>query len=326
MTRPRLYMIAVAMLVGAVFLWSFSDRPPDWPKTYTDSRERVFNATFSANGDYIVSAWEETVRLWDWHTGKEMERIKLPVNENEGVRSVATTFDSNRVVVGGNRIDLALWDTQKKIPVWSFDGEVMGSSALAVSKDGATLVSGDYDGNLFVVDLRRRAVIVSTRYKDRLSFGRSTSLAFSSDAKFVLVTWGANDATLWNPENGKLVKSFEVSDTTSIYSAVFTGDAKNVLCAVLDGTIRVFDINTAKEQRIIVGHKGGVRAVASSPVDDRAISAGNDHTVRLWNVLEGKEIAAFVFEGTIGSAAFSPDGRMAVCTTRNSIYVWKLPE
>jgi WD40 repeat protein len=55
-----------------------------------------------------------------------------------------------------------------------------------------------------------------------------------------------------------------------------------------------------------------VDAVAFSPDGRRAVSAGADHDVRLWDVATGRQLRTFAgHTGTVWGIAYSPDGRRA---------------
>lgn len=51
-----------------------------------------------------------------------------------------------------------------------------------------------------------------------------------------------------------------------------------------DGTVRLWDVQTAKEVLRFEGHMGSVRSVAMSVDGMRAISGGDDATLRVWKL------------------------------------------
>ena len=51
-----------------------------------------------------------------------------------------------------------------------------------------------------------------------------------------------------------------------------------------DGSVRVWDLATEREQAILTGHAGEVFSVALTPDGTRAVSGGDDGTVRVWNL------------------------------------------
>src|SRR5207302_5093998 len=82
-------------------------------------------------------------------------------------------------------------------------------------------------------------------------------------------------------------------------------------------------LEAGKELRRFTGDSGTVNSVACSPDGRRALSGGNDRTVRLWEVETGKELRRFA--GHDGYAvAFSPDGRRALSEEGSVIRLWDL--
>lgn len=62
--------------------------------------------------------------------------------------------------------------------------------------------------------------------------------------------------------------------------------------------VRLYDIETGEVLRRFKGHSDGVLSVAFSPDDKRVISSDVHGTVRLWEVLTGKQILAIKMEDT----------------------------
>jgi WD40 repeat protein len=76
----------------------------------------------------------------------------------------------------------------------------------------------------------------------------------------------------------------------------------------IDGTVRLWEVQTGKEIRRFKGRTGEVSDVAFSPHGRWIASGGVDKTVRLWDVQTTKEIRRFEgHTGWVTSVAFSPD-------------------
>ena len=82
----------------------------------------------------------------------------------------------------------------------------------------------------------------------------------------------------------------------------------------------------SKVIRTLVGHSGGVRAVAISPDSRLLVSGSEDNTIKIWQLKTGRLVRTLIgHTNWISSLAITPDGEMLVSGSGdNTIKIWQL--
>lgn len=99
-----------------------------------------------------------------------------------------------------------------------------------------------------------------------------------------------------NAVNSELVALLALRSLNLQYSP--QGDAALMGAATLDYPAQIF-----------TGHEQDINGMTFSPDGRYVLTAGLDHTARLWDVRTGQEIKKFDLENPVKLVAFSPDGR-----------------
>jgi WD40 repeat protein len=153
-------------------------------------------------------------------------------------------------------------------------------------------------------------------------------LAISADSTRLLS--GGNDASarLWDLTTGEQTASKQ-DKAGGVWAVALSPDGKRCLTSLgmhfegndwvkgKDHAIRVLD-DKLQEVRRLVGHTDEVRSLVFLPDGKRALSAGQDRSVRLWDVDAGKEIRSYAgHTGPIRRLAVSPDGRRLLSSSQD---------
>src|SRR5205823_1766475 len=87
---------------------------------------------------------------------------------------------------------------------------------------------------------------------------------------------------------------------------------------------RLWDAGTAPQLRLLGVHDAAVNGAAFSPNGRLAVSAGQDGTARIWDVLGRRLLQTLRHDGAVNTAAFSPDGTLVVTASADgSARVWR---
>jgi WD40 repeat protein len=104
-----------------------------------------------------------------------------------------------------------------------------------------------------------------------------------------------------------------VGHTLGVFGVGFSPDSQLAFSAGVDGSLRLWDLQTGRELRQFTGHTQCVQDAAFSPDARLLLSCGNDTTLRLWDVKTGKEIRQFRGHSHIvHRVAFDPKGKRAL--------------
>jgi WD40 repeat protein/serine/threonine protein kinase len=280
----------------------------------------VNSVAYSPDGQFLASAADGTVRLWETGTGKILHTLKG--GDSRLVLGVAFSPDGQRLASAGGSI-LQLWDvaTCKELRSLKED-KIGGFTSVTFSPDGQHLAttSGDRTVRLWEVETG----------KELFSFGRRNDsarcVAISPDGRHLASASTRDGAvTLWEATTGKEIRTFR-GHIGSATSVAFSPDGELLASAGLDRKVFVWDVATGRLLQTLQGHNGGVVSVAFSPDGQRLATASVDQSVKLWATANGKELHTFKgHTNGVHSVAFSPDGqRLASGSYDQTVKIWDL--
>ena len=72
-------------------------------------------------------------------------------------------------------------------------------------------------------------------------------------------------------------------------------------------------LESGRELRTLTGHSSYVNAVAVTPDGQRAVSASDDQTLKVWDLASGRELRTLTgHTDPVTAVAMTPDGQRAV--------------
>ncbi len=298
----------------------------------------VYRLTFTPDSKTLISSGTG-VRFWDVTTGLETRRL----HHAGELYALAVSADGSLLVTGAASGDpiLRLWDTAPGRELRQFAvGEGIWSAVF--SPDGKTVAVGfggvprkqgpgepakAYHG-VELWDVARG----ERRHTCLGHEGVVSGLAYAPDGKTLAsVSWDGA-VRLWEADTGKPVRVLRGRQTDWTLSVAFSPDGRWLAQTAGHGpaSVRLWDTATGKLVRELAGHvprgnHGGARAAVFTPDSRTLLSAGEDRTVRFWDVETGKELARL--EGAGFPLAVSPDGKWLAAGSSNAdstVRLWDL--
>jgi WD40 repeat protein len=140
--------------------------------------------------------------------------------------------------------------------------------------------------------------------------------AFSPDMRFLAS--GGSGICIWEIETGRLVKTFvaePVNEAKSVeaVSVAFSPDHQTIATGLRDGTVRIWELFSGRQLKILKGPTSGLRAIRYSSNGQYIAAGGHDAVLHLWDTDTGEEIKTFEgHQGLIESVRFSPNNKRIV--------------
>ena len=235
------------------------------------------------------------------------------------------------VTFAGNSVSLASASLDHTAQVWAVSNVVrlrlLGSlttmHAVALSSDGALVVTGDSDGQIRMWRMSDGGRV----------WGNATSpttikgVAFSPDDSRVADAReiDANKGHLYIHRTSDGQGTVFEQRSAPFYAVRFSPGGDLLASASADQTVVLWRVSDGAIVRSLSAHSNAVYSVDFSPDGTLLATASEDGTARLWKVNDGT--VARVIEGGGGKAArFSADGKLLLTVNTGTIKVWRVAD
>src|SRR5690349_6360606 len=157
---------------------------------------------------------------------------------------------------------------------------------------------------------------------------RTHSLDYSPDGSLLAAAGGSpgqlGEVVLFNPMNGDLVKALGTMADMALTTS-FSPDGSRLAVGGADNAIRIYEVESGKEQLVIQQHADWVMAVAWSRDGGHLASASRDRTARVYDTKTGGLETSYTgHQGPVYAVAFSEDGKRVYSAGRDKkIHIWE---
>ncbi len=278
-----------------------------------------------ANDLCVIAFEDRSLELWSIKT-----RACIKVLERRGEKINALDFDSNTGMIAAACDDrmLRLYDVN--------DGKVRKFSFA----EGAVLRVRLFSRiNCAILLLRRTEAGQTKRYVMRVDlengdwqkkiksplFGHAGFYALADGQRFV--TDAGDKLFLWDIETAEQLQAFELPAGT--VSCAATDDAQaRLLAGTNTGDALLFSLDDARCLQRLCGHKGAVTAGTFHPNGKLAMTAGQDETVRVWDIESGRCLRSFTAQHSpVNCACYCNNGCTILSSGwNNAVLMQSVPE
>jgi WD40 repeat protein len=250
-------------------------------------------------------------------------------DHEQAIQAVAVFPDKQRMVTGSKDYTLRLWDLKTGVVLKKMEGHSNSVEALAVSRNGQIIASGDYGGKLIAW---HGDTVESLTQPIKAHPHQVYSLDFSPDGT-VLATGGWQDRVkLWCTKTWQM--QGEPIECDYWIRCVRYSPSGELLAIASDDNIQIYNPDTRERVASFkghAGHKASNSSLAWTLDGTRLLSAGsgNDPTIREWDPLTWEQVG-HPWEGhtgIIGAIAIHPAGTLVASASHDKhVRLWRLSD
>jgi WD40 repeat protein/serine/threonine protein kinase/tetratricopeptide (TPR) repeat protein len=238
-----------------------------------------------------------------WDVPKCQANARWPVANCGGLSvSPGGTF----LATWGGKEPTRVWEVKSRKQWTVFDG----TTAPTFHPDGKRIAVAR-NGDIEFLDLatgKPHSVLHIFKKSGPNDQRRAGRLVFASDGQTAITPINNNWLRIYRWADGEWQEGREIPTPGDASVTAISPDGQTI--AVGGNALRLYAADTGKELDLLLGHKGTVRAVTFSSDGKYLASAGNDRTVRLWDLATNKQLAVYPHPGPVVTVAFAPDGKL----------------
>lgn len=221
-------------------LWTLSplERRYDW-NHQAEGYSNILNSAFSPDGNFLATADNRTIVLWDNNSGEAVWFWNAPGD----IEDIALTADGNLALLAMQDYTATLFDIKNGgiRQRLAHDGIVYDVS---IAEDGVLAASGSDDSSARIWNLDTGKSIHTLAHNNQVR-----TVQLSDDGRLLFTSAFGESGKIWDARSGQLLK--EIAQVRGHYSAArFVNGGGQLITGGSSGKIELWNVNSGERQQV----------------------------------------------------------------------------
>ncbi len=284
--------------------------------------QKVNSIAISSDDRYLVSgADDHKVIIWDTKNANKLKELNI---HKDNVVSVQFSNDGQYLLTASSDTTIFLLDAKQGTIIHTYKNEHLAEISEALFGPHSTIISGDWNGNVVVWDMKTEKVLHKFKAHEKGDLG----LAVSGDSRFLLTYSNAQQypMKIWDISTFSIIKRFSLEEKCSVNKAVFSPTSKQLLVTLGAGKMKLYSTTNWEELEEREIDLLGCKSACFSP-DNKKIALGSTygHDITILDAVTFDTLNVYQCEDKVRDVIFSHDSRMLIaCDNSKKIYSWDL--
>ncbi|HET6974680.1 MAG TPA: AAA-like domain-containing protein [Pyrinomonadaceae bacterium] len=281
-------------------------------------------AVFSPDNKLLATdAPDNSVVLWDLASKKQLLTFPGmgPDSEN-GVSSIAFAPDQKFLAASFANGKFKVWDLGSGKPTID-EQSTQKRPAIAFSANGKFVAVGTRENGADVLDVATGKPLRTISFPK----GPISLMFFSPDGNKLIAATSKGKLYGWDMLNHRLLDGFTENHTNEVMSFSFSPNGKTLATGSVDRTVKLWDLDSGKYLRTILGHGGWVTALHFSADGRYLLSGDADGLIKVWDMTI-RELPVWPDQKakSIAETAFTPAQKLIAIgrTAEGQLNLWDL--
>jgi WD40 repeat protein len=266
-------LVAAAFADGTIRFWDPASE--ELRSTIAGNGQPVWSVDFSPDGRQIVTAGEDSARVYDVASGRQMREF---TEHTRPLRSAVFAPDGRRIASAGLDRVVRVWDASSGQVQASFPVEGRSITSLAFCPTGSRLAAGGRNGGVTVWDLPTGQALWQTDSRTP----RVWRLAYSPDGRWLAASRETGKIHLYAADDGTPQATFGDLAWGRPVDLAFSPDGHRLATATVGTALSLWEVPSGRAVLSLSRDPSIAPAVAYDPRGRFLITGDNRGGVYLW--------------------------------------------